>query len=99
VTAEIRQAVPADARVLAELRWEFRSAKTPSTFGIPNSCAASAILEKGDKTQLTLDPNLFKRSCAICSACASRSRLINLPEEILSAMASEWPPAPSVASM
>jgi len=31
VTAEIRQAVPADARVLAELRWEFRSAKTPPT--------------------------------------------------------------------
>jgi GNAT superfamily N-acetyltransferase len=31
VTAEIRQAVPADARALAELRWEFRSGKTPPT--------------------------------------------------------------------
>ena len=34
-----------------------KSAKTPSTLGIPNSCAASAILENGDKTQLTFDPN------------------------------------------
>src|SRR6266404_4028291 len=75
-----------------------KSAKTPSTFGIPNSCTASAILENGDKTQLTFDPNLVKRTRAICSACASRSRLINLPEESLSAMASECPPAPNVAS-
>src|SRR5712671_2692777 len=75
-----------------------KSAKTPSTLGIPNSCTASAILENGDKTQFTFDPNLVKRSCAICSACSSRSRLINLPEESLSAMASECPPAPNVAS-
>src|SRR6266404_2401460 len=75
-----------------------KSAKTPSTFGIPDSRTASAILENGDKTQLTFDPNLVKRSRAIRSACSSRSRLINLPEESLSAMASECPPAPNVAS-
>src|SRR6266481_5175868 len=75
-----------------------QSAKTPSPFGIPNSCTAAALLENGDKTQLTFDPNLVKRSRAICSACSSRSRLINLPEESLSAMASECPPAPNVAS-
>ena len=31
MTGEIREAVPADARVLAELRWEFRSGKTLPT--------------------------------------------------------------------
>src|ERR1700745_1874981 len=75
-----------------------KSAKTPSTFGIPNSCTAAAILENGDKTQFTFDLNLVKPSRAICSACSSRSRLINLPVESLSAMASECPPAPNVAS-
>src|SRR5258708_26448402 len=75
-----------------------KSAKTPSTFGIANPCTASAILENGDQPQLTFDPNFVKRSSAICSACSSRSRLITLPEESLSPMASECPPAPNVAS-
>src|SRR5208282_3802147 len=76
-----------------------KSAKTPSTFRIPNSCAASAILENGDCTIVTFAPNLFSRSRANSNACASRSRLINLPEVSRSAIASECPPAPSVASM
>src|ERR1700674_2438429 len=76
-----------------------KSAKTPSTGGIPNSCATSAILENGDCTSLTLSPKLFSRSCASSNACASRSRLINLPDVSCLAIASECPPAPSVASM
>src|SRR5467141_2000850 len=76
-----------------------KSAKTPSTVGIPNSCATSAIFENGDCTSFTVSPNLFSRSRANSSACASRSRLINLPDVNFSAMAAECPPAPSVASM
>ena len=66
-----------------------KSAKTPSTFGIPNSCTTSAILENGDKTQFTFEPNFASLSCPISSACASWSRLINRPESSLAAMASE----------
>src|SRR5579871_4383790 len=76
-----------------------KSAKTPSTPGIPNSCTTSAILENDDSTSFTVVPNFFSRSAASASACASRSRLINFPDVNLDAMAAEWPPAPSVASM
>src|SRR5690349_21080586 len=76
-----------------------KSAKTPSTGGIPNSCATSAIREKGACTTVTLAPKILSRSCAMASACASRSRLISLPEVSFRAIASECPPAPSVASM
>src|SRR5271154_2842521 len=76
-----------------------KSAKTPSTGGISNSCATSAILENGDCTSVTFSPKLFSRSPARSSACASRSRLINRPDVNCSAMAAEWPPAPSVTSM
>ncbi len=76
-----------------------KSAKTPSTAGIPNSCATSAILENGACTTVTLGPKILSRSRANPSACASRSRLISRPEINFSAIASECPPAPSVASM
>src|SRR5215475_9239336 len=76
-----------------------KSAKTPSTPGIPNSSATSAILENDDSTNLTVVPNFFSRSVASAIACASWSRLINFPDVSLDAMAAEWPPAPSVASM
>src|SRR6202167_82793 len=76
-----------------------KSAKTPSTPGISNSCTTSAILENDDSTSFTVVPNLYSRSAANASACASRSRLINLPDLSFAAMAAEWPPAPSVASM
>src|SRR6267142_2749282 len=84
-----------------------KSAKTPSAGGIPNSCATSALLENGDCTSFTVSPKLFSRSRASSNACASRSRLIsrpegrpdNVPEVSLLAIASECPPAPSVASM
>ncbi len=76
-----------------------KSAKTPSTPGIPNSCTTSAILENDDGTSVTLAARLFSRSAASASACASRSRLINLPDDSFAAMAAECPPAPSVASM
>src|ERR1700742_1995290 len=76
-----------------------KSAKTPSTPGISNSCTTSAILENDDSTNFTVVPNLFSRSIASASACSSWSRLINFPDVSLSAMAAEWPPAPSVASM
>src|SRR6266702_4681727 len=76
-----------------------KSAKTPSTARIPNSCATSAILENGACTSVTFAPKILSRSRASSSACASRSRLINRPEINLRAIASECPPAPSVASM
>src|SRR6185295_1095722 len=76
-----------------------KSAKTPSTPGIPNSCTTSAILENDDRTSVTVVPNLLSRSAASCSACASWSRLINFPDLNRSAIAAECPPAPSVASM
>src|SRR5215467_11728970 len=76
-----------------------KSAKTPSAGGIPNSCATSAILENGACTAVTFAPKISSRSRAMASACASRSRLISLPEVNLSAIAAECPPAPSVASM
>src|SRR5882724_2779983 len=76
-----------------------KSAKTPSTFGIPNSCTTSAILENGDSTSVTFSPKLFSRSRANSSASASRSRLIKRPDTSRCAIASECPPAPSVASM
>ena len=49
---EIRAATPADARALAELRWEFRAGKTPPTEAheaFVARCAAwmSAELERG----------------------------------------------------
>jgi len=75
------------------------TAKAPSTPGIPNSCATSAILENRACTSVTFAPKILSRSCASSSACASRSRLINRPEVNLFAIASECPPAPSVASM
>src|SRR5579872_2101522 len=76
-----------------------KSAKTPSTPGIPNSCTTSAILENDDSTNFTVVPNFFSRSAASAIACASWSRLINFPDVSLDAMAAEWPPAPNVASM
>src|SRR5713101_3477912 len=76
-----------------------KSAKTPSTARIPDSCATSAILENGACTSVTFAPKILSRSRASSSACASRSRLINRPEINLSAIAFECPPAPSVASM
>src|SRR5216684_7663042 len=76
-----------------------KSAKTPSTPRIPNSCATSAILENRACTSVTFAPKVLSRSRANSSACASRSRLINRPEINLSAIAFECPPAPSVASM
>src|SRR5215475_74164 len=76
-----------------------KSAKTPSTPGIPNSCTTSAILENDDSTNFTVVPNFFSRSAASAIACASWSRLISFPDVNLAAMAAEWPPAPSVASM
>src|SRR5579863_5183284 len=76
-----------------------KSAKTPSTPGIPNSCTTSAILENDDSTNFTVVPNFFSRSAASAIACASWSRLINFPDVSFAAMAAEWPPAPSVASM
>src|SRR5215470_12792768 len=76
-----------------------KSAKTPSAGGIPNSCTTSAIRENGACIAFTFAPKIFSRSRAMASACASRSRLISLPEVNLSAIAAECPPAPSVASM
>src|SRR5690242_21122856 len=76
-----------------------KSAKTPSAGGIPNSRATSAIRENGACTTVTFSPKVFSRSCAMASACASRSRVISLPEVNFWAIASECPPAPSVASM
>src|SRR5579871_6914903 len=76
-----------------------KSAKTPSTPGIPNSCTTSAIIENDDSTSFTVVPNFFSRSAANAIACASWSRLINFPDVSFAAMAAEWPPAPSVASM
>src|SRR3984957_182447 len=76
-----------------------KSAKTPSTPGISNSCTTSAILENDYSTNFTVVPHLFSRSAASASACSSWSRLINFPDVSLAAMAAEWPPAPSVASM
>src|SRR5260370_350202 len=64
-----------------------KSAKTPSTGGIPNSCATSAILENRDCTSFTFSPKLFSRSRANSSACASRSRLIKRPDVSLFAIA------------
>ena len=80
-----------------------KSAKTPSTIGIPNSCTTSAIFENAACTSVTLlrssTPKFAaNRSRASSNACTSRSRLINLPVVNLPAMAAEWPPAPSVAS-
>src|SRR5260370_11891537 len=83
-----------------------KSAKTPSTPGIPNSRTTAALLETGAPPSVTLSPKVLSRSRANSSACASRSRLINRPEggpgiapEVnLCAMAAECPPAPSVAS-
>ena len=75
-----------------------KSAKTPSTVAIPNPCTASEIFENAVARKLTLLANSFSRSCAIRSACPSRSRLINRPDDKRAAMAAEWPPAPSVAS-
>src|SRR6266436_6512287 len=76
-----------------------KSAKTPSTARIPNSCGTSAILENGACTSFTFAPKILSRSRANSSACTSRSRLINRPEVSFSAIASECPPAPSVATM
>src|ERR1700759_3150224 len=76
-----------------------KSAKTPSTPGISNSCTTSAILENDASTNFTVVPNFLSRSAASASACSSWSRLINFPDVSLAAMAAEWPPAPSVASM
>ena len=77
-----------------------KSAKTPSTLAIPNPGTASAIFENGQWTKLTKLPNSSSRCRAIRSACASRSRLINLPfpRSNRAAMAAECPPAPVVAS-
>src|SRR5260370_350201 len=72
-----------------------KSAKTPSTGGIPNSCATSAILANRDCPSSTFSQKLFSRSRANSSACASRSRLIKRPDVSLFAIASECPPAPS----
>src|ERR1700720_2125442 len=56
-----------------------KSAKTPSTPGIPNSCTTSAILENGACTSVTFSPKIFSRSRASSSACASRSKLTSRP--------------------
>src|SRR5262249_39776809 len=74
-------------------------AKTPSTPGIPDSCTTSAIFENDDCTSFTFVPNLLSRCAASSNACASWSRLINLPNFKRSPIASEWPPPPTVASM
>src|SRR6266481_3911226 len=49
-----------------------KSAKTPSTPRIPNSCATSAILENGACTSITFAPKILSRTRANSSACASR---------------------------
>jgi len=67
-----------------------KSAKTPSTFGSPKFVYDLRILENGEKRNSLSIRTSSKRSRAICSV-SSRSRLINLPEEILSAMACECP--------
>src|ERR1700688_3566434 len=87
------------ARALIKLhRGNPQVGQDPVPLGTPNPSTTPAILENAHFTRVTRSFHGFKFSRANSKARSSWSRLINLPETNLCAIAAEWPPAPSVAS-